>query len=134
MNVVWGSNSLRNCVALLSWKDEIVLSISGSPLRIDLRTPSSSNAKAKLRVDQNRVVESEPGDTKVVETTHAVAILKNGIPILMAQDAGNDEITLHTDLRPLGMNIFDDAAGLHIGGSTLANNSFAGLSTAISLG
>jgi hypothetical protein len=133
VNVLWGNNQLSDCVALLSWQDELVLSVSVNPLRVSLRTPSGATSKIELDVTDNRVIKST-GKADVSVSPTAIAVVKDGSPILMAQDLGNDTVMLHTDLRPLGMNIFDDASGLHIGGSILANNRFAGCSTAIALG
>ncbi len=53
--------------------------------------------------------------------------------VLFAHERVASEIVLHVDLRPIGMNIFDDANGIHIGDSTLAGNTFQGVSTAITL-
>ena len=134
MNVIWGSNQLNDCVALLSWKDEVVLSVTAGPLKIDLKTPLDSTSRVKMRIEQNRIVESTLDDVRVLERPDVVTIVVNGSPLLMAHDLGDGSIVLHTDLRSIGMNIFDDVAGLHIGASTLAKNRFAGLSSAISLG
>jgi hypothetical protein len=53
--------------------------------------------------------------------------------ILMAQATDSDTVVLHADLRSVGSNIFDDVAGLHVGGAIMAGNSFRGCSAAIVL-
>ena len=52
----------------------------------------------------------------------------------MAQEVGDNTVLLHTDFRPLGMEIFDDAAGLHVGSGVLSANNFVGCSIGIALG
>jgi hypothetical protein len=136
--VHWGRNLFRDCVALLSYRSQVVLAVSGPPVRVDLAAPPPlfrgavnirSNQLVGARQDFFRIVE-----TPNAETPNAVAIFADGRPMLMAQSIGADEVILHVDLRPIDMDIYDDAAGLHIGESTLANNTFEGSSTAIALG
>lgn len=137
MTVVWGHNHFVDCVALLAWKGELVLGVASGPLRIDLKTPTTADVKRSLRIEANMVVESSSNDVNVIARDASVSILLGDAALLMAHDLGDGNgprIMLHTDLRLLGMNIFDDSAGLHVGGSTLARNRFVGLSTAIALG
>jgi hypothetical protein len=109
-----------------------MLRVSLSPVRVDLRVPLGVQSELEIRA--NRPANGEAADVTVAESPQAVAIFWKNAPILMAQQIDDDSILLHTDFRPLGIEIFDDAAGLHIGGSILGGNSFAGCSTAIALG
>jgi hypothetical protein len=133
MNVVWGGNHIVDCVALLSWKDQVVLSVSSSPPRVDLKTPANPPNGKAVTIAQNQVIESPPG-IKVAVTPESVAVLLDDVPLLTVVDIGQDSLLVRADLRPLGMTVFDDASGLHIGASVLANNRFSGCSTAIALG
>jgi hypothetical protein len=138
MIVHWGGNYFRDCVALLSYGNQVVLAVSGPPVRIDLAAPAPIFEVA-VNIQQNKLVGSSPGFFRVLptpspDTPDAVTILAGERPVLMAHSIDADEIILHVDLRALGVNIFDDASGLHIGDSTLANNKFEGSSTAIALG
>ncbi len=137
MIVRWGGNLFRDCVALLSYGNQVVLAVSGPPIRIDLAAPPPIFPVA-LNIQQNQLLGARPVHFKVFgtpdpETPQAVTILAGDRPVLMAQAIAADEIILHVDLRALGVNIFDDASGLHVGDSTLANNTFEGSSTAIAL-
>ncbi len=137
MIVRWGGNLFRDCVALLSYGDRVVLAVSGPPIRIDLAAPPPV-FPAALDIRQNQLLGGQPDHFKVsgtpdLETPQALTIVANGRPVLMAQAIAADEIILHVDLRALGVNIFDDASGLHVGDSTLANNTFEGSSAAIAL-
>jgi hypothetical protein len=131
--VVWGNNRFIDCVTLVGWKDEIVLSMAPKPLRIDMKTPTSGMPK-KLRIVANEVIESTYDKINVASTATSISVVLGDSPLLMAQDVGDDRVLLHTDFRPVGMNIFSDAAGLHVGASSLGGNVFEGFSIAISLG
>ena len=138
MTVEWGTNQLTNCVSLLTWKDQIVLSVVDSPLQVDLNVPDnlkaaeSVDAKSNLHIEKN--VAQSNNAAQVIASADAVSILFNGVAILMAQRIAPERVLLHVDLRSVGMNIYDDSAGLHIGASILAKNQFCGCSTAIALG
>jgi hypothetical protein len=133
MNVIWGGNRIVDCVALLSWKDQVVLAVSSAPPRVDLRTPAEARPAKGVRIEQNQIVETLPG-IKVAVKAESVAVLLDALPILTVVDIGSDTLLVRADFRPLGMSVFDDAAGLHIGASVLTNNHFSGCSTAIALG
>lgn len=141
MIVVWGGNRLIDCVALLSWKDRTVLRISTSPVRVDFFVPPGVSGDAQpLEIVENQLVAPNPRPTEIEITSSrdAVAVLWNRLPIVTAQDIGIDGsghpmVLLQTDLRPMGMNIFDDAAGIHVGEGLLARTAFSRCSTAIFL-
>jgi hypothetical protein len=111
-----------------------VLRVQVSPVRIDLKTPAGLLAGDEIDIQENRLVAPAGPEARVAATPQAVAVFWKNLPILMAQAVESDTILIHADFRPLGMNIFDDAAGLHVGGGLLGGNSFRGCSTAISLG
>lgn len=134
MKVIWGGNDLTDCASLLAWQDQIVLRVQVAPVRIDFKTPAGLLVGAEIDVRENRLVAPASPDARVAATPQAVAVFWKNLPILMAQAVEIDTILIHADFRPLGMNIFDDAAGLHVGGGLLGGNNFRGCSTAISLG
>ena len=133
MKVYWGGNDLIDCVDLLAWSDRLVLRVSSSPVRVDLKVPASE-PHTELEIHDNDLIAPTVSHARVVKTPEAVAVFWRNVAILMAQQLDADTVLLHTDFRPLGLGIFDDAAGLHIGGSVLGGNSFSGCSTAIALG
>src|SRR5580698_10075632 len=144
MIVFWGGNRMIDCVALLSWKNQTVLRISASPVMVDFAVPSDGSSDNRLRpleIVANELVgpESRPRELEIKSLPGAVAILWNELPLVTAQDigvrgpSGHQRVLLHADLRPIGMNVFDDAAGIHVGGSLLARTSFDRCSPAIAL-
>jgi len=94
-----------------------------------------------LEITKNRIITSEPEQATVNSPPNAVAVLWTELAIVMAHDIGLDRISqhhrmilLHADLCPLGMNVFDDAAGIHVGGDLIARTAFSRCSRAIALG
>ena len=134
MKVIWGGNELTDCVALLASNDKIMLSVLPSPVRVDFIVPATIATPFPVEIRSNRVTGSGSSDVRVAESPGAVAVFWRNMPILMAQEVAESTVLLHTDFRPLGMEIFDDAAGLHIGSGVLAANNFVGCSIGIALG
>ena len=133
MKVCWGGNDLIDCVNLLAWRDQLVLRVSSSPIRVDLKVPASA-PYSELEIQGNDLIAPTVSHARVVNTPEAVAVFWQRAAILMAQQLDAHTVLLHTDFRSLDLDIFDDAAGLHIGGSLLGGNTFSGCSTAIALG
>ena len=133
MNINWGGNQMQDCVALLSWQDQVVLAVQVSPLRITLKTPKQGADTLRVAVEDNRIVDADAG-VRVIDKVQSIAVMLHDAQIVLLLDIGEGNLLLHSDLRPLGMNIYDDAAGLHVGGSILRRNKFSGCSTAIALG
>jgi hypothetical protein len=137
MKVVWGKNTLIDCVNLLGWGDQSVLRVREEPLRVDLSTPATLPSQVELRVEGNVVRKDSTSSVRVSADPHAVTVVWKEVPILMAfraEGAGGNAVYLRVDLRPLGMKIFDDSEGLHVGGTVLADHELSGCSTAILLG
>jgi hypothetical protein len=132
MKVRWGGNEMTDCVALLASQDKIMLRIVPSPVRVDFSLPATLTTPIAVEIRDNRVGSSD-SDIRVSESPDAVAVIWRDVPILMAQQIEGETVLLHTDFRPLGIEIFDDAAGLHVGSSVLRGNSFAGCSIGIGL-
>jgi hypothetical protein len=140
--VVWGGNRLIDCVSLLSWKDRTILSVSTSPVLVHLTVPpDGTNGLKPLKIEANELISSTPPPREVdirISPT-GVAILWTQLPIVTVLDIGLDRpsghrmVLLRTDLRPLGINVFDDAAGIHVGEGLVARTAFSRCSTAIVL-
>lgn len=142
MIVLWGGNRMVDCVALLSWQDRAVMTVASRPVRVDFSVPPSLGVDApSFEIVANQVVSPArpPKELAIRESPDAVAILWTELALVTAQEIGTDEATgtpivlLHADLRLLGMNVFDDAAGIHVGGALVARTSFSRCSTAITL-
>jgi hypothetical protein len=75
-----------------------------------------------------------PGQhARVVLADKSVTVLFGHFPILIAVAEDASGVVLRLDLRPIGMNVFDDAAGLHVGANSLSGNRVSNSATAISL-
>ena len=134
MKVSWGGNEMTDCVALLGLQEKVMLRVLPSPVRVDLIVPVTETTPFPVEIRGNQV--STPGaeDLIVLAYEWSVAVFWRDMLILMAQEMiSNETVLLHTDFRPLGMDIFDDAAGLHIGSSVLRGNNFSGCSIGIAL-
>jgi len=126
-----------DCVALLSWEERLVLVVNGPPIKIDL-TAQPPLSSIGINIRQNNYVGVQSGFLRILSTPdpeqpNAVTMLGGDRLVLFAHAPTVGEVLLHVDLRPIGINIFDDANGIHIGDSTLAGNTFQGVSTAITL-
>lgn len=137
MTVFWGGNRMIDCVALLSLGEQLVLAVTGPPIKIDLAA-SRPQFSVDVNIRQNKDVGGQSGFLRIIpspdrEGPNAITMLRDDRLVLFAHAASADEIVLHVDLRPIGMNVFDDANGIHVGDSTLAGNTFQGVSTAITL-
>lgn len=144
MIVVWGGNRMIDCVALLSWQDQIVLGIADAkPLKVTFSVPRSiSEGSQSLEIVENQIVapRPKPRELSVSWSPDALTVLWKDVPIITALEIepeplnpSHRRVVLRTDLRPLGMNIFDDGAGIHVGGSVIARTAFSHCSTAIRL-
>ena len=139
MIVIWGGNRMIDCVSLLSWNAQTVIRLSPNPLSVDLAVPPQIEPRVEIVANDVKGPTPRPKELEVRHSPNAVAILWAEVPILTAQDIGRDEVSgeemilLHADLRLFGMNVFDDAAGIHIGGALVARTAFSGCSAAISL-
>ena len=73
-------------------------------------------------------------DLRIVSGETNVSIFWKDSLLLSATLLDNETSHLKLDLRPVGIVIYDDPEGLHIGSNLLAKSSFANCMTAISLG
>lgn len=137
MKLFWGTNVLVDCVTLMGWQDQSLLRVWDQPLRVDLKTPPDLPSQVKVEIAGNQVREDSTGLVRVSVDAGSVGVFSRDVPILMAisaQNGADRAVYLHVDLRPLGMRVFDDAEGLHIGGACLKHNHMVGCSAAIALG
>jgi len=136
MTVMLGSNRFTDCQNLLGISDRTVLKIEVAPLRVTLRTPSGLPSGIHFAVEHN--VEDERVGTvhtglRVVADAKSAAIFWNDAWLIAAAEVDENTVNLHVDLRPIGINIYDDPQGLHVGTNVLARNSFSNCATAIAL-
>jgi len=73
-----------------------------------------------------RHVTTERSDAVFTSVNHAVAIAT-------VLDSKTNTVHLRLDLRPIGINIYDDVSGLHVGTNLFSGNVVKGAGTAINL-
>ncbi len=139
MDVSLGTNHFVDCDAIISIKGAPALKVTISPLRLTVATPADLPSGRLVRVIDNR---PEPVGSsavsplvRVVASEKSVAVFWDQFLIAVATLL-DDQTTvhLHVDLRPIGINVFDDASGLHVGGMHFTQATIANSATAFSLG
>lgn len=130
--VLLGGNRFVECRSILAYQNNPVLQVVPDPLRVDLATPETLPSGRTVRVDQN--VHSPESDVRVVATPRSFAIFWRDYALAVATILDVETVHLTLDLRPLGINIYDDFAGLHIGQNIFSHNEVSNAAVAINLG
>jgi hypothetical protein len=132
MIVLLGRNRFLDCVSILAYKARPLLQVALDPLRIDLATPDDVSSVRRVRVTQH---ERGPHEhVRVVASAESFVILWDDYAVAVAIVLDHETILLKVDLRPLGINIYDDFVGLHIGGNVFSGNEVRNAAVAINLG
>jgi hypothetical protein len=132
--VVLGSNRFVDCGALVAFRNQgSGLRVETAPLRVTLATPTDLPSGRAINVVRNEQSPESP-HVKIVKSETSVAIFWDDAPLVIATQLDAETVNLRADLRPIGINIYDDATGLHIGGMHLSQNAFRGASVAFQLG
>jgi len=133
-DVVLGSNRFVDCDALVAIEQHELLRVVTSPLRVSITTPPDLPSGRSVQVVDSACLPESAPNVRVVKGDHSVAVFWDEIPLVIATLLAESMVSLRVDLRPLGINLYDDANGLHIGGNLFAGNWVSGASTAIALG
>lgn len=133
-SVIVGSNKISNCHTLIGVKDQPLLRIEFPPLRIHLRLPRDLPSNVYFEIADNKVQGASIRDLRVISGDTNVSVFWKDFLILSATLLDQETVHLKLDLRPIGMVLYDDPQGLHIGSNLLARSLFANCMTAISLG
>jgi hypothetical protein len=135
VQVQLGGNEFVDCANIVEVRGEQLLRVAARPLRVSLTTPAGWDEARSVTVVENGLTAGGPG-ARVLESEYSVVLLLRGVPVVTAMaDPGNTgEIHLRVDLRPLGIQLFDDASGLHVGSNMFTGNRVSNAATAISLG
>lgn len=131
--IACGSNRFVDCPVIIGIRGRPLLSIVANPPRVSLTTPAELRSGRSVQVRDNQS-EAPDGNVRVVATDKSVAIFWGEDALVIATLLEPETIVLKIDLRPVGMNLFEDAAGLHIGGNTIVGNLFEGNAPAVELG
>ena len=135
--VLLGNNRFVDCHALLGLHEQSVLQVLTAPLRVSLLIPPGLPSGITFEVRENAIVQS-PGQAalclRIVARDTSVGIFWGDVSLVLAVLFDPSTVHLRVDLRPLGVNFYDDIQGLHVGGNALARNAFSNCTTAIALG
>jgi len=127
VRVTLGGNVLIDCSTLLAFKGQPVVRVTTNPFDLQLNIPDDLPGQRNQALPEK--VRTEHSD--------AVAFLTSGnyaVAIAVLLSPLTQSVYLRLDLRPLGINIFDDQAGLHVGSNVLVGNIVERSEVAISLG
>ena len=122
--MILGGNEFIDCHSLVSIRGTPLLRVSLSPLRIELTIPPDL-PKPPTQLELRHVT-TERSDAVFTSVNHAVAIAT-------VLDSKTNTVHLRLDLRPIGINIYDDVSGLHVGTNLFSGNVVKGAGTAINL-
>jgi len=134
ITVVLGSNHLVDCENILAIRQHPLLRVTTKPLRVSLTTPPDLPSARGVQVVDNEVREGSDAKVQVVKSETSVAVFWGEVPLAIATALDQTTVSLRLDLRPIGINLYDDAAGLHAGGNKFSGNEIAKFQTAIGLG
>jgi hypothetical protein len=133
--VILGTNKIINCQVVIALKEQPLLQVAFSPLRISLNLPQDVPTGPSFDIVDNVIKNGAALDPelRIVAAQTNVSIFWKDLLILSATMLDEETAHLKLDLRPVGLAIFDDPQGLHIGRNLMAQTSFANCMTAISL-
>lgn len=116
-------------------RGEPLLSVATGPLRVTLNTPAGWPGAQEISIHENELKPGQP-DARLMKADHAIVLLVREVPVLvaMADPDHPHEVLVRLDLRPIGIQLFDDADGLHLGTNLYSRNRVSNASTAVTLG
>ena len=129
--VLLGRNRFVECESILAYKGTPILKVGFDPLRLELATPEGVLSRA-VRVDQKG--RSPEDRVRIVATPQSFAVFWENEALAVATLLDAETAHLKLDLRPLGINIYDDPDGLHIGQNIFSENVVSHSAAAINLG
>ena len=133
-NVVLGSNHFVDCANVVAIRQHALVRVTTRPMRLSLTTPPDLPSARQVQVVDNEVRDGSDPRVRVVRSETSVAVFWEETPLLIATALDVVKVSLRLDLRPIGINLYDDAAGLHAGGNRFAGNEIVNCETAVALG
>jgi hypothetical protein len=137
VNVILGTNRFVDCETIIQVGGQPLLRVDDDPLRLTVVTPPNLPSGRHVRVVNNIVdaaVSASFGPVKVVSTERTVSLLWETFLLVAVTAIEEGLVNVHIDFRPVGLNMFDDSTGLHLGEMHFAQSTFAGTPTAFSFG
>jgi hypothetical protein len=133
-----GSSRFQDCRSIISYMDRPMLQLEADPIRATVRMPPERGIPPTIAIEENRFVSPpvapESQGLRLKSDLNSLALTLNDVPLLMATLVDRETIVARIDFRPVGINIFDDAEGLHIGANILRGKHFSHSASAIDLG
>ena len=132
-----GSNRFTDCRTLIAWRGHSLLEVELNPLRVTLRTPRDQANVQRLEVVENQLREAPDqalDAVQIIAAPPSVAIFWKGDPLVIALQLDAAQVRVRLDLRPLGLNVFNDGEHLMVGGNSLVNNVVEQCETAVGIG
>jgi hypothetical protein len=130
--IILGSNRFTNCRTLVGIKDQPILQVSILPLSLSLKTPPGVPSTSSVEIVDNES-KRVPSDLRIVHDDKSTGVFLGEQALILATLLDESTAHLKLDLRPIGLRIFDDIDGLHIGKNVLTGNAFTDCATAIAL-
>jgi hypothetical protein len=133
--VIIGGNEFVDCANVLVLRGEPLLRIASEPLRVTLITPAGWPDHQSVALRENVLLTGKP-KARIVGSGNAVVLLVKEISVVtaVADELEPQVIRTAVDLRPLGIQVFSDSSGLHVGANVFSGNRVSSAATAISLG
>lgn len=136
--VILGGNGFRDCPTIIAFGGQPLLSVVPNSGEIELRVPARppSGAASPLTITGARASGSDPGLLRqIVVRSHddEVRVFFQHALLLVVSRLSETDTHVHLDLRPLGVRVFSDAEGLHVGMNDISNLAFQAESPAISV-
>jgi hypothetical protein len=129
--VLLGTNTFIDCGALLAVGDDAVVRVDrASPPALTLKTPP--RAARQIAVHAGRPAAADP-HVAVVESETMCAVFYDEHLLAIAVRMDDERVHLTLDLRPVGVLVYTDPEGLHVGPHVIAKNTLRGSGTAIAL-
>lgn len=133
-DVVLGSNHFLDCINIVAIHQHPLVRVEANPLRLSVATPPDLPSARRVQIIDNEIREGSDPKVQVVKSETSVAVFLGETPLSIATLLGGAKISLRLDLRPIGINLYDDASGLHAGSNRFAGNQIVNCGTAIALG
>ncbi len=130
--VLMGTNSFVDVETLIGLRNRPLLQVAPSPLRVTLKCPADVPKVKPIEIEEN-VVKGEASGIRVITRSDVVLVYLNHNLLVTAAQIDDETIHMKVDLRAIGINIYDDANGLHIAGNCFSQNTVNSAGTAINL-
>jgi hypothetical protein len=131
--VAVGSNHFVDCQTIVAVGQHALLQVVASPLRVTLRTPPDLPQGRAVQVVDNAIAPNASKSLRVISSDTSVAVFWEETPLVIATLIEAAVVSVRVDLRSIGINLFDDTDGLHVGSNRLTGNQISCASVAITL-